>query len=65
MPEMTGEKLAQEIRKIRSDVAIITMGSGEFIDLNKDKKIGIKGNLLKPLIKSELNSTVRKVLDGD
>ena len=55
MPDMTGDKLAQEIIKIRPDIPIITTGSSESIDLKRDKEIGIKGNILKLSLMTRLN----------
>ena len=37
MPDMTGDKLAQEIIKIRQDIPIITTSSGASIDLERVK----------------------------
>ncbi|MFO7560835.1 MAG: PAS domain S-box protein [Desulfobacterales bacterium] len=64
MPEMPGDRLAQELIKIRSNIPIIlcTGHSGRF-DEEKAKELGIKAYTLKPLVKASLFKTVRKVLD--
>ena len=65
MPNMTGDKLAQKLISIRSDIPIIICtGFSERIDKVKADSIGIKGLLLKPIVKSEMAKMVRKVLDG-
>jgi PAS domain S-box-containing protein len=64
MPNMTGDKLAGELIKIRSDIPII-MCTG-FSDTMSEKKaatLGIKGFLLKPILKKDLSQKVREVLD--
>jgi PAS domain S-box-containing protein len=64
MPNMTGDILAKEIMKIRSDIpVIICTGFSEQISPEKVEAIGISGFLMKPLTIHELARTVRKVLD--
>jgi len=64
MPAMTGDRLTQEILKIRPDMPIIiSTGHSERISPEKAKKMGIKAFLMKPLEMGELAETVRKVLD--
>ncbi len=64
MPNMTGDILAQELMKIRSDIpVIICTGFSEQISADKVKAIGISGFLMKPLTIRELARTVRSVLD--
>jgi len=64
MPNMAGEKLASEMLKIRPNIPII-LNTGFSDKLNPEiaKMIGIKGILMKPIVKSELAQTLRKVLD--
>jgi len=63
MPNMTGEKLAQELLKIRQDIPIILCtGFSERISDEKAKAIGIREFAMKPLIAPELAKTIRKVL---
>ena len=64
MPNIPGDKLAQEIKTIRSDVPIIICtGFSERIHENNLQQMGINGLLMKPIVKSELAKTIRKVLD--
>ena len=64
MPNMTGDILAKELMKIRSDIpVIICTGFSEQISAEKVKAIGISGFLMKPLTILELARTVRSVLD--
>jgi len=64
MPQMTGDRLAQELIVIRPDIPIvICTGFSERIDKEKAGAIGIKGFLMKPVVKSEMAKLVRKVLD--
>ncbi len=65
MPRITGDVLAAEIMKIRTDIPVIVCtGFSERIDMEKAKKIGIKTLLMKPLSKSEMAIRIREVLDG-
>jgi len=64
MPNMTGDQLAREILAIRPDMPIvICTGFSERINEIQAKIIGIKGLLMKPVIKHDLAQMVRKVLD--
>jgi len=64
MPNMTGEQLAKKLIVIKPDIAIIMCtGFSERIDKEKSEAVGIKGFLMKPLVKSEMGQRVRKVLD--
>jgi PAS domain S-box-containing protein len=64
MPNMTGDQLAKEIISIKPDIPIIICtGFSERIDKEKAKNIGIKGFLMKPIVKSEMAQIVRNVLD--
>jgi len=65
MPQMTGDKLAMEIEKIRPDIPIIICtGYSERITEDKAKWIGIKAFAMKPVVMKDLANTVRKVIDG-
>ena len=65
MPNMTGEQLARELIAIRPDISvIICTGFSERINKEKAEKSGIKGFLMKPVIKSDMAAMVRRVLDG-
>jgi CheY-like chemotaxis protein len=65
MPGMTGNSLASELMKIRSDIpVIICTGYSERIDEQRAKDLGIKGLIMKPFTIRSLSKTVRDVLDG-
>ncbi|MBW2593985.1 MAG: response regulator, partial [Deltaproteobacteria bacterium] len=64
MPNMTGDKLAGELIKTRSDIPIILCtGFSELVSKEKAAALGIKGFLMKPLLREEMAHTIRKVLD--
>ena len=66
MPNMTGDNLAGELIKIRSDIPIILCtGFSELISKEKAASLGIKGFLLKPVLLKDLSATIRKILDGN
>ena len=66
MPQMTGDRLAKEILKIRPDMPIIICtGYHEKIKKKKSLKMGIKAFLLKPVSINNLAKNVRKVLDKE
>ena len=65
MPFMTGEVLAKKLLAIRPDLPIIICtGFSERFQEKHAQVIGIKGFLMKPVIKSALASEVRRVLDN-
>jgi CheY-like chemotaxis protein len=64
MPNMTGDQLASELISIRPDMpVIICTGFSERMNKEKAKALGIKGYLMKPVIKSKMARLVRSVLD--
>ena len=64
MPNMTGDKLAMELMKIRPDIPIILCtGYSKKISDDSASEIGIKAFTYKPVVKADLAKTVRKVLD--
>jgi PAS domain S-box-containing protein len=64
MPNMTGDKLAMELIKIRSDIPIILCtGYSETISAETAEKIGIKALKFKPLVKQDLAISIRKALE--
>jgi CheY-like chemotaxis protein len=64
MPNMTGDKLAGELMKIRSDISVILCtGYSKKISEESAAEIGIKAFAYKPIVKADLAKTVRKVLD--
>ena len=65
MPDMTGDKLAQEFMKIRPQIPIILCtGHSTLVSEEKAQEIGIKVFVMKPLVMRNLAETVRKVLDA-
>ena len=65
MPNLTGDKLAIEMMKIRRDIPIILCtGYSKKISDETASGIGIKAFAYKPMVRADLASTVRKVLDG-
>jgi PAS domain S-box-containing protein len=64
MPNMTGDKLAIELMKVRSDISVILCtGYSKKISEESAADIGIKALVYKPVVKADLAKTVRKVLD--
>ena len=65
MPGLTGDRLAQEVLAIRPDIPILLCtGFSEKIDRQKAKHLGIKGFLMKPVVKSDMARMVRQILDN-
>jgi YesN/AraC family two-component response regulator len=65
MPNITGDQLVIETLKIRQDIpTIICTGYSAKVSEKEAVDIGICSYLMKPINKSELATTVRKVLDG-
>lgn len=63
MPKMSGDKLASELTKIRSDIPIVLCtGFSETIPEERAKSIGIKGFLMKPIVMKDLSYMIREVL---
>ena len=64
MPQMTGDKLAEEFLAIRPRMPIIICtGYSEKIDEEKARKAGIRAYVMKPIEMNEIANTVRQVLD--
>ncbi len=64
MPNMPGDKLAKEVLILRSDMPIIICtGFNERINKDQAESIGVKGFLMKPVVRSEMAQVVIKVLD--
>ena len=69
MPHLTGDMLARELLRIRSDIPII-LCSGSSPETNsaltpeKAHAIGIREVLLKPVGKEEMNQAIRRQLNG-
>jgi len=66
MPNMTGEQLAREIMKIRSNTPVILCtGFSEMMSKEKAESLGIKGFLMKPVVIKNLSKIIRDVLDNN
>ncbi len=64
MPNMTGDQFAKEILSIKPDTPIIICtGFSERINREQAEIIGVKGFLMKPVVKSDMAQMVRNVLD--
>ncbi|MBW2709489.1 MAG: response regulator [Deltaproteobacteria bacterium] len=64
MPHMTGDILAKEIMKLKPGIPIILCtGYSEFASEEGVKALGISAFAMKPLLKRELATAVRGVLD--
>ena len=64
MPNMTGVELAKKLMEIRSGIPIIICtGFSEKISEHKAETVGIRGYVMKPVLKSELSEKIRQVLD--
>jgi len=66
MPQLTGDRLALELMKVRPDLpVIICTGFSEKLSPQWAQASGIKGILMKPVVISELACMVREALDGE
>jgi len=64
MPNMTGEKFAQEVLKIRREIPVILCtGFSEQITEEKAKAMGIREFVMKPLVIMDLAKAMRRALD--
>ena len=64
MPQMTGEKLAMELLRIRPDIPIILCtGYGEPYLEERIKSIGIKTFVMKPILRSQMAEAIKNALD--
>jgi CheY-like chemotaxis protein len=64
MPSMTGDKLAQELLRIRPAIPIILCtGFSDHITEEKAKTMGIREFVMKPLLMKDLAKAMRRALD--
>ena len=64
MPGLRGDKLAEEMLKIRPDLPVIlSTGFSKQISKETAEAMGIRAFVMKPLTARELAGTVRRVLD--
>jgi CheY-like chemotaxis protein len=65
MPKMTGDQLAGELLAVKPDIPIIICtGFSERFSKEDLLKMGIKGVLMKPVVKANIAKEVRNILDG-
>jgi PAS domain S-box-containing protein len=66
MPNMTGEKLAEKMMEIRSDIPVILCtGYSEKITRKHASEMGIQSLLMKPLVMYDLATSVRQALSAN
>jgi PAS domain S-box-containing protein len=64
MPHLTGDLLAEEICKIRSDLPIIICtGMSEQLTQKRLKQLGIRSVILKPMVLNQLAKAIRDALE--
>jgi len=64
MPHLSGDKLSVELIKLRPDIPVLLCtGFSENISDEKAAAMGIKGFLMKPIIRKDLVQKIRDVLD--
>jgi CheY-like chemotaxis protein len=64
MPNMTGDRLAQELKQIRPDEPVVLCtGFSALIDEDKAMAMGIEGYVMKPIVMEHIAETIRGVLD--
>jgi signal transduction histidine kinase len=64
MPHMTGDKLAQELIRIRPDIPIILCtGHSRLVSEKKAKEMGIRAFIMKPILRRKIAEAIREVLE--
>lgn len=64
MPKLTGDLLAQRLMEVRPDIPVILCtGFSEKMSEEKAKKVGLKGFIMKPIIRREIAKAIRRALD--
>jgi signal transduction histidine kinase/ActR/RegA family two-component response regulator len=64
MPQMTGDRLAKKMLNIKPNIPVILCtGFNEIITEEKALSLGIQKFVTKPVVKNELATTIRSVLD--
>jgi CheY-like chemotaxis protein len=65
MPGLTGDQLAQKMLAVRPDIPIVLCtGFSIKIDEASAKALGIRAYINKPILRGDLATVLRKVLDG-
>jgi len=63
MPNMTGDRLTAEIKKISPDIPVmLCTGFSETITADKAEAIGIDAFIMKPVVRMQMIDTIHKVL---
>jgi len=63
MPNLSGIQLTSELLRIRSDIPIILCtGFSEAVNVENYKSMGIRGFVMKPIVKKDIAKTIRKAL---
>ncbi|CCK81418.1 hybrid sensor histidine kinase/response regulator [Desulfobacula toluolica] len=66
MPNLPGDKLAVELIRIRPDIPVLLCtGFSETMFAEKAMALGIKGFLLKPIVRKKLAKKIREVLNDN
>jgi signal transduction histidine kinase/ActR/RegA family two-component response regulator len=66
MPGLTGDALAREVTKHRSDIPIIACtGFSDRVDADQLAQVGIRGILRKPITLYKLGRVIRQALEGE
>jgi PAS domain S-box-containing protein len=64
MPQMTGDKLAEELLRLRADLPIILMtGFSDLINEAQAREKGIRALVYKPLAMNQIAVLIRQILD--
>jgi PAS domain S-box-containing protein len=64
MPNLTGDRLAQKLLKIRSEIPVILCtGFSERITEEKARALGIREFVMKPLVMKDMAQAIRRALD--
>jgi PAS domain S-box-containing protein len=64
MPGMTGDRLAEEMMRIRSELPVIVCtGFNELLSTERAHEVGFRALLMKPFLRNEIAKVIRDVLD--
>ncbi|MFO7707331.1 MAG: response regulator [Desulfobacterales bacterium] len=64
MPQMTGDRLAEEVMRIRPDLPVmVCTGFSELIDPERAQRSGIRSLIMKPFLKGEMAKAIRMALE--
>ena len=65
MPHLTGDELAVKLMAVRPDIPIILCtGFSNKINQEKAASLGIRELLMKPVVRRDIATMIRKVLDA-